>query len=167
MYVLQIVYNQSPNRHQLAQILDENGAVQHSPFSIHGRIPLAGLTHIISTTTDFEAYEAISNALIPVVKPEWITSSVAKKKLANPRSHSPDPRLIFSGLIVSCADLPDGDKDAIVGGVLAMGGLYSPPITKLVTHLVALNMDSEKCRTVVAKSLSCKLVLPHWYEYGL
>lgn len=143
-------------------MLDEHGAVQLRPPSRNGGGSLEGLTHIISTTIEFEDYEAASNKLIPTVKPSWIQSSVTKKKLANTRSHSPDPRLYFSGLVVSCADIPEGDKDAIIGGVLAMGGLYSGSLTKLVTHLVALSMESEKCQSIEARNLNCKIVLPHW-----
>ena len=100
--------------------------------------------------------------MVPVVTPSWVEASVAKRRLANPRSHSADPRLFFSSLVVCTADLPDGDKDAIVGGVLAMGGLYSSAITKAVTHIVALNMDPAACQIAVAKNLNCKIVLPHW-----
>lgn len=94
--------------------------------------------------------------------PNWVDISILKSRLANPRSHSPDPRLFFSGLVVCTANLPEGDKDAIIGGVLAMGGLYSGAISKLVTHLVALTMDPVACQTVVSKNLNCKIVLPHW-----
>jgi hypothetical protein len=90
-----------------------------------GRIPLTDVTHIISTTSDFPDYEAAGEALIPVVKPDWVEASVTKRRLANPRQYSPDPRLFLSGVVVCCADLPSGDEDAIIGGVLAMGGLYS------------------------------------------
>lgn len=97
-----------------------------------------------------------------MVKPEWVTASVAKGRLANPRSYSPDPRLFFSGLVLCCADIPEGDKDAVMGGVLATGGLYSSSVTKMVTHIVALTMEHEKCQTVLKKDLKCKIVLPHW-----
>ena len=100
--------------------------------------------------------------MLAIVKPSWVEGSVLKKRLANTKSHSPDPRLFFSGMIVCTADLPDGDKDAIIGGVLAMGGLYSGSISKLVTHVVALNMEPQACKVAVSKNLACKIVLPHW-----
>ncbi len=128
-----------------------------------GRIPLTDVTHIISTTSDFPDYEAAGEALIPVVKPDWVEASVTKRRLANPRQYSPDPRLFLSGVVVCCADLPSGDEDAIIGGVLAMGGLYSGVVTKQVTHLVALTIkDSKKCETALSRNLNCKIVLPHW-----
>ena len=97
------------------------------------------------------------------MKPDWVKASVAKGRLANPRQHSPDPRYFFSGLVVCCADLPSGDKDAIIGGVLATGGMYSSAVTKMVTHIVALTIDPDKCQTALNKDLKCKIVLPHWY----
>ena len=121
------------------------------------------MTHIISTTSDFPDYNTATAALKAVVKPDWVKASIAKGRLANPRQYSPDPRYFFSGLVVCCADLPSGDKDAIIGGVLAMGGLYSSAVTKMVTHIVALTVDPEKCQTALNKNLKCTIVLPHWY----
>ncbi|KAL8997524.1 MAG: hypothetical protein Q9169_003219 [Polycauliona sp. 2 TL-2023] len=145
-------------------LLLDNGATEHNTSSPHGRIPLGQITHVISATSDFVEYDDATDALKSVVKPDWVKASVAKGRLANPRSYSPDPRLFFSGLVLCCADIPDGDKDAITGGVLATGGLYSSSVTKLVTHIVALTMDHEKVQTVLKKDLKCKIVLPHWFD---
>jgi hypothetical protein len=147
---------------QLKKKLEANGAVEHHPSSSNANISLKGVTHIISSTIDFEGFEKAEDAFIPVVTPEWVEASMDKNKLANPRSHSPDPRLYFSGLIIYIADLPEGDKDAIIGGVVAMGGIYSSNMTKTVTHIVALTMGSPACQAVVSRRLPCKIVLPHW-----
>ena len=85
-----------------------------------------------------------------------------KNRVANPRQYSPDPRLFYSGMVVCCVDLPQGDSDAIIGGVLAMGGLYSSAVTKMVTHIVALTTENDKCQVALSKGLKCKIVLPHW-----
>jgi hypothetical protein len=66
-------------------------------------------------------------------------------------------------VVVTCGDIPEGDKDAIIGGVVAKGGLYSPRMTGMVTHLVDLTVGSDKARLVQAKKLRVKIVLPHWY----
>ena len=120
------------------------------------------VTHLITTTSDFPDYETAVGALKAVVKPQWVAASLSKGRLASIREYDPDPRHFFSGLVVTCADLPVGDSEAINGGVLAMGGLYSSSLTKMVTHIVALNTDSEKCQMALEKGLKCKLVLPHW-----
>lgn len=147
----------------LAKLLETNGAVQY-PTSTDDRVLETKITHIISATSDFPDYERAVDALKAVVKPEWVEASLLKGRLANPKQYSPDPRLFFTGLVVCCADLPPGDEDAIIGGVLAMGGLYSSPVSRSVTHIVALTMDSEKCQTAVTKNLNCKIVLPHWFD---
>ena len=89
-------------------------------------------------------------------------TSVARNRLANPRQFSPDPRLFLNDVVVTCGDVPGGDKEAIVGGVVAKGGVYSPRVSQTVTHLVDLTMDSDKARLVVSRGLKVKIVLPHW-----
>ena len=119
-------------------------------------------THIIATTSDFPEYGAAVDAMTSVVKPEWVTVSLAKNRLAQIRPYSPDPRLFFAGVTICCADLPPGDKDAIVGGVVAMGGQYSGNLSKMVTHVVALTEQHEKCQQALARKMPCSIVLPHW-----
>lgn len=121
------------------------------------------LTHIISTTSDFREYSASRELMIAVVTPSWITASLLKNKQASIRPYSPDPMLFFSQVNLSCADIPTGDKDAIVGAVLAMGGMESSSLTKMTTHICALTLDNPKCQQAKEKNLKCKIVLPHWY----
>lgn len=148
---------------QLVQTLKLHGgdAIIHSYSD--DTLVLEGITHIISTTFDFPEYESACDALLPVIKPGWIDASLMRDKLANPRQYNPDPRLFLSDVVVCCADLPEGDADAIAGGVLAMGGLYTAKVTSQVTHIVALTMESDKCGIVESKKLNVKIVLPHWY----
>ena len=77
-----------------------------------------------------------------IVTPAWVDMSLSKKRLVHVRLFTPDPRLFFSGFIATVADLPVGDKEAICGGIIAMGGQYNGALTKFTTHLVALNMDN-------------------------
>ncbi|KAI9851664.1 MAG: hypothetical protein M1838_003133 [Thelocarpon superellum] len=149
---------------QLVILLNELGANQEANESSGGKIHLEDVTHIISMTSDFPEYHAALDAFVSVVKPAWVTASVAKQRLAPMRPYSPDPRLFFSGVTLTCVDLPEGDKEAIIGGVLAMGGQYSASLTKMVTHIVALTEDNEKCQKAIIKALPCKTVLPHWFD---
>ncbi|OGE48163.1 hypothetical protein PENARI_c031G04125 [Penicillium arizonense] len=149
---------------QLATTLEEHGG---EPLIVQpgAEVPnVARFSHLISNTIDFEAYDTTCDALIPVVKPQWVSNSLAKRKLANPRQYSPDPRLFMNDVVVTCGDIPEGDKDAIIGGVVAKGGLYSPRISHMVTHLVDLTADSDKARIAQAKKLNVKIVLPHWFD---
>ncbi|OJJ97833.1 hypothetical protein ASPACDRAFT_79961 [Aspergillus aculeatus ATCC 16872] len=150
--------------HQLAFTFEQHGgeSVIYEPPAEFP--PLTEFTHLMSCTVDFPAFEAANDALIPVVKPYWLQACLQKRKLANPRQYSPDPRLILNDVVVTCGDIPEGDKEAIIGGVLAKGGLYSPRISQPVTHLVDLTADSDKARLIIAKRLKIKIVLPHWFD---
>lgn len=147
---------------QLAAVIEEYGGEP----SIHQTSPdnndTIECTHIVSNTINFLAYDLACKTFIPVVKPSWVHVSLAKRKIANPRQHSPDPRLFLNDVVVTCGDIPEGDKDAIIGGVLAKGGLYSSRMTGTVTHLVDLTADSDKARLVQMKKMRVKIVLPHW-----
>lgn len=122
------------------------------------------LTHVISSTSDFPDYHACSDALIPVVKPIWIDHSLAKDKLSQPRQYSPDSRLFMSDIVVCVSGLPDGDADAIAGGVIAMGGMFSRKLTNQITHIITIEYNSELCKNARNKGLHVKVVLPHWVD---
>lgn len=141
----------------------EDHAGEISPNDDDGTMNIAEVTNIIATTSDFPQYSEARQNMISIVKPTWIAQSLLKNKQAQPRPFTPDPKLIFSDVTVSCADLPTGDKDAIIGAVLAMGGMESSSLTKLTTHICALTVDNMKCQQVLEKGLKCKIVLPHWY----
>ncbi|KAL4787243.1 BRCT domain-containing protein [Aspergillus varians] len=150
--------------HQLASTLEENGGeavIYESPAEFPD---LTEFSHIMSTTIDFPEFDAANEALIPVIKPQWMQASLSKRKLANPRQYSPDPRLFLNDVVVTCGDIPEGDKDAIIGGVLAKGGLYNPRVTQMCTHLVDLTPDSDKAQLVKNRKLAVKIVLPHWFD---
>lgn len=66
--------------------------------------------------------------------------------------------------MLTCADLPEGDKDAITAGVMALGGLVSGPLSRLVTHVVTMSMEHPKCEMVGERKLDCKIVAPHWFD---
>ncbi|KAM3074095.1 regulator of Ty1 Transposition [Clarireedia jacksonii] len=152
-----------PQALELSRIVEENGAIVQE-IKADMDMNLEEITHIISSTTDFAAFPAASLQMVPVVKPSWVSVSLSKNKLAQIRPHTPDERLIFSNVVLTCADIPQGDKDAIIGCTLAMGGMESNSLTKLVTHICALSMDHPKCVSAREKNLKCKIVLPHWFD---
>ncbi|CAG8957201.1 hypothetical protein HYFRA_00009402 [Hymenoscyphus fraxineus] len=143
--------------------IDDNGGTTPKARR-DGSIKLEDVTHIISTTADFPQYREAREMMINVVRPTWLLESIMRNKPALTRPHTPDPNLIFHNVTVTCADLPEGDKDAIVGGVLAMGGTESSSLTKVVTHICALTMDHPKIALALEKGVNCKVVLPHWFH---
>ncbi|TAQ89446.1 hypothetical protein B7494_g2221 [Chlorociboria aeruginascens] len=147
----------------LQRTLQEHGGVVAEVGS-DGLLSLDSLTHIISHTTDFPQYNAVRLQMIPVVTSAWITQSLLRNKQAQIRPFTPDPKLYFSNVNLTCADIPTGDKDAIIGAVLALGGMESNSLTKMTTHICALTLDHPKCQQALDKRLKCKIVLPHWFD---
>ncbi|KAK5679161.1 regulator of Ty1 Transposition [Elasticomyces elasticus] len=148
----------------IIQRIEASGGKHFPLLETEQQIDLSTVTHIISTSIDFPQYSQAVEQGVYVVKPSWVHQSQGKGKLCAARQHSPDPSQFFQDVILTCGDLPDGDKDAIIAGVIALGGQYSGPLTKLVTHLVTLTDDSPKCVTAVEKHSSAKMVLPHWFD---
>ncbi|OJD17374.1 hypothetical protein AJ78_02504, partial [Emergomyces pasteurianus Ep9510] len=127
--------NELDNAAQLSAAIENQGG----EVTLH-RLPASlpavhEFTHVVSSTIDFPGHDAACDALIPVVKPQWVNASISKNKLVNPRHYNPDPRLFLNDVVVACMDIPEGDQDAIFGAVLAMGGLCSYKITRTTTHL--------------------------------
>lgn len=158
-----IRFMQANNYYQLFQDMTNNGA-EHVSLNLRtNRInDVSKLTHVISTTVDFPDYEDAFLNMVHIVKPTWVDISIMKGKATNPRQFSPDPCLFMSDVVLTCADIPSGDKEAIQGGLLAMGGQHSPHLTKMCTHIIALTLDNDMCQIALKKKLDCKIVLPHW-----
>lgn len=116
----------------------------------------------MSETTDFPDYYRALDLMTHVVKPAWVTDSLRTNKMKNPRTYSPDPALFMSDVIICCGDIPTGDKEAVEGGVMAMGGQIALGLTKQVTHLLALDLSDERCQLAISKRLQLMIVLPHW-----
>jgi hypothetical protein len=118
----------------------------------------------VSETADFPDYYRALDLMIHVVKPTWVDASLQAMKTKNPRTYSPDPALFMNDVVICCGDIPSGDKEAIEGGVLAMGGQITPSLSKQVTHLIALDLSDQRCQLAISKRLQLVIVLPHWYD---
>lgn len=146
---------------QLSKILEQHGAEVLEPDS-QGKIRMLQVTHIVSNTIDFDQYVEAQAMMIPVVRSDWIKATIARNKIAQVRPFSPDPRMIFSNVILTCADIPNTDKEAITGAIMALGGMESKDLSRQTTHICALSMDHPKCIEAKKKHPKCKIVLPHW-----
>ncbi|KAK6356367.1 hypothetical protein TWF718_000728 [Orbilia javanica] len=156
-------------------LLDHGGVEVELEPSSQGvpTINLEDTTHIISPDIEFAEFSElerrrlageIDQRMLTVTKPSWVYDSIAKKRTQNLRVYNADPRMIFSGIDAVIADLPEGDSEAICGGILAMGGLYKTSLSKLTTHIVALTLDNDICKTALEKGLGAKIVMPHWFD---
>ncbi|BFZ60104.1 regulator of Ty1 Transposition [Saitoella coloradoensis] len=148
---------------ELRQKLLSNGA-REAPHMPDG-IDLGKVTHIVTGDIDFKEFGECEARSVEIVTPKWVETSVQRSKQLNPQCYSPDPRMIFSGLLVTCSELPPGDRDAIYGGIKALGGEYTDKLLRTTTHIVALSANNEKCRQAMARpGLGIKIVLPHWFD---
>lgn len=145
----------------MSDVVKKNGAQVLEPDR-HGKIRIPQATHIVSNTIDFDQYAEAQAMMIPVVTADWIKTSLARNRQNQVRPYSPDPRNIFSNVTLTCADIPLGDKEAIIGATMALGGMESKDLTRLTTHICALSMDHPKCQQAIKKGHPCKIVLPHW-----
>ncbi|RDL42012.1 BRCT protein [Venustampulla echinocandica] len=165
-----LVFSIVPSRDLIeAQIVGLQGTIEDHKGEVlaikrNGKIDLDNVTHIIAATSDFPQYLEARQNMICIVRPSWVTESLLKRKPAQTRPHSPDPNLFFSTLVITCADIPSGDKAAVAGAVVALGGMESSSLTKLTTHICALTMDHPKCQQAVERNLKCQIVLPHWFD---
>lgn len=119
------------------------------------------LTHILSSTSDFPDYFDAISKFVNVVKPSWVSESLRSKRALNPRQFSPDPALFMSDVTVYCSDIPEGDVEAIHGTVVALGGVTTSVLSRVVTHIVALD-GREPLQAAAKNGLRCKTILPHW-----
>ncbi|KAG8423769.1 regulator of Ty1 Transposition [Metarhizium acridum] len=147
----------------LSRIVEDNGGTICEPRR-NGSIPIEKATHIVSNTINFEQYVESQAIMIPVVSEHWISTSVMRRKVAQVRPFSPDPRMIFAEIVVTCADLPLMDKESIIGATMALGGQESKDVTRLTTHICALSMDAPKVKVALEKGFKGKIVLPHWFD---
>ncbi|KAM7216172.1 hypothetical protein V8F06_008472 [Rhypophila decipiens] len=148
---------------EMSKLVRENGGEVLEP-NRKGQLRIPEATHVISNTIDFDQYNEALAMMIPVVSSSWLMSSLARHKVAQVRPYSPDPRMIFSSVNLTCADIPDSDKETIIGATLALGGMESKDLTRLTTHICALTMDHPKCVEAQKKNPKCKIVLPHWFD---
>lgn len=100
--------------------------------------------------------------MIPVVTTQWIVHSVKRNKQAQVRPYSPDPRMIFSEVVMTCAGLPQMDTESIIGATMALGGQESKDIGRPTTHVCALDFGDERIQIAIRKGWKGKVVLPHW-----
>lgn len=120
---------------------------------------------VIAANIDFPEYGYLEDNMISIVSPDWVHTCVEKKLLAPLRPFSPDPKYVLSRIFVCVSDsLSIGDREALYGGVGALGGLFADAITPYTTHLITLTMDDSKAQLVSEKLPLVKIVLPHWID---
>lgn len=67
---------------------------------------------------------------------------------------------------LSLQQLPTADLEVLSAGITALGGQWRTGLTNDVTHLFAVNTNSQKYATALAhrESTGIKILLPHWFD---
>lgn len=155
----------------IEDIISRNGgsAVTRLPHHTLNTIERHGVSHIITSSYDFEEYSRACELMVPVTSPQWLEDSELALQRRNYRLYSPSPLPFMDRVVLCIADnLPEGDRDMIYGGVRAFGGQYLDALLRYTTHLVAVDLLNNK--SVVAanikkkEGLEIKIVLPHWID---
>ncbi|KAI6000797.1 BRCT domain-containing protein [Pisolithus albus] len=146
-------------RHELASILDLNGATSAGPH-----------THLIALGGSYSHHDKqpveSTNANLKVVSDKWVDRSIVMGKIQSEQYYSPDPAMIFSGTVACATDLPASDVEVLSAGITALGGQWRIGLTRDVTHLFALRPGSDKYNTALhfASHTHMSIVTPHWFD---
>ncbi|KAI6169597.1 hypothetical protein EDD17DRAFT_18835 [Pisolithus thermaeus] len=85
-------------RHELASILDLNGATSAGPH-----------THLIALGGSYSHHDKQSaesaNTTLKVVSDKWVDRSIVMGKIQSEQYYSPDPAMIFSGTVACATDV--------------------------------------------------------------
>ncbi|KZT58377.1 hypothetical protein CALCODRAFT_482469 [Calocera cornea HHB12733] len=123
-------------------------------------------THIITDSMDVGIDMEKEGKRIHLVTPAWVKRCVALGIRQEERFYSPDPKMLFSGIVGCASDLPARDVEVIQAGIVGLGGQWRGPLTKEVTHLFILSPTGDKYTTALKHQArtGMKIVLPHWFD---
>lgn len=150
----------SLSQYDVEYTIVDNGAAIDQEALITGQY-----THIISNNVYFDLYQFTQENMIPVITSEFIHKTVELQRQPPIRPFSPDPRHVLKGIHVCVGGLPVSDKEAIYGGVRALGGTFSETLNKFVTHLISTDSNEDCCIAVNSiDGCEIKIVLPNWID---
>ena len=100
---------------------------------------------------------------LPLTQPRWATRSVALGHPQPPHLFSPDPAMIFSGIIITCARLSPHDVEMLGSAITSLGGGVRQTLCEDVTHLVASSHEGSKMQALANHpDIKIRAVAPHW-----
>ncbi|KAF5370744.1 hypothetical protein D9758_001946 [Tetrapyrgos nigripes] len=137
----------------LTHILNTNGATCAES--------LQDATHVITNSNCFEGYKEVSDSTAVVT--EKMGGTIHSPLTS---TYSPDPSMLFSGVVGCATELRDADMQIISAGITALGGQWRSALSKDVTHLFAISSSGDKYRnaTTAQEQTKIKIVLPHWFD---
>ncbi|KAI0682501.1 hypothetical protein BC835DRAFT_1399674 [Cytidiella melzeri] len=148
-------------RSQLSQVLDLNGA---KPVEISDEKLTHYVTNLPPGPNSLESLPEQSNAQL--VTPFWVERTLVLGIQQDALSYSPDPSMLFSGVVATSCDLSASDNEVLSAGISSLGGQWRSALTKDVTHLFALSTGSQKYETAMhfKEGTGMKVLVPHWFD---
>ncbi|KAF9037073.1 hypothetical protein BJ165DRAFT_1375475 [Panaeolus papilionaceus] len=147
---------------ELSFLLDNNGAKKAEQGPEDDELNL-----IITNSLRFEGWQSVSGKEgVELVTDLWVEKGLLTGKLQLASHFSPDPSMIFSGVIACATSIPVTDYEVLQAGITALGGQWRSGLTKDVTHLFAISQDSQKYATAFnfKDQTGVKVLLPHWFD---
>ncbi|KAG2052259.1 hypothetical protein BDR06DRAFT_915565 [Suillus hirtellus] len=140
-------------RKELSGLLDLNGATSAPPH-----------THLIALAGSHTQREHAGS--LHIVSGMWVQRSIVLGKLQLEQYYSPDPTMIFSGIVACATDLSPSDLEVLSAGITSLGGQWRTGLTRDVTHLFALHEQSDKYQTAMhfAPHTHMSVLTPHWFD---
>ncbi|KAG1896173.1 uncharacterized protein F5891DRAFT_1055500 [Suillus fuscotomentosus] len=140
-------------RKELSGLLDLNGATSAPPH-----------THLIALAGSHTQHEHAGS--LHIVSGMWVQRSIVLGKLQLEQYYSPDPTMIFSGIVACATDLSPSDLEVLSAGITSLGGQWRTGLTRDVTHLFALHEQSDKYQTAMhfAPHTHMSVLTPHWFD---
>ncbi|KAG5368156.1 BRCT-containing protein 1 [Yarrowia sp. C11] len=121
-------------------------------------------THVVSSmySQHLQESDTLAGELLPVVKPSWVYDSVKMGVTLPDRPHSPNPENVLSNAFVTICGMRPGDMAALKAGIIVLGGIVNKELTKMVTHVVAYDLNHRLCRIAAANNIP--IVIPQWVD---
>ncbi|KAG2105001.1 BRCT domain-containing protein [Suillus cothurnatus] len=141
-------------REELSDLLELQGATSAPPH-----------THLIALTGSHTQCE--HHGYLHVVSEMWVQRSVVLGRRQLEQYYSPDPTMIFSGVVACATDVTlPWDLEVLSAGITSLGGQWRTALTRDVTHLFALHAESDKYQTAMhfASRTHMAVLTPHWFD---
>ncbi|KAG5360420.1 BRCT-containing protein 1 [Yarrowia sp. B02] len=148
---------------EFGQFITSNGATVTQAQKTTDTIP-PDTTHVVSSmySQHLQESDTLAGELLPVVKPSWVYDSVKMGVTLPDRPHSPNPENVLSNAFVTICGMRPGDMAALKAGIIVLGGIVNKELTKMVTHVVAYDLNHRLCRIAAANNIP--IVIPQWVD---
>lgn len=148
---------------EFEEFIKTNGGTVTSAQKTTDTVP-PDTTHVVSSmySQHLQESDTLAGELLPVVKPSWVYDSQKMGVTLPDRPHSPNPENVLSNAFVTLCGMRAGDMAALKAGIIVLGGIVNKELTKMVTHVIAYDLNHRLCRIAAANNIP--IVIPQWVD---